>query len=70
MRFVVGLRRVGAHACERALDRGAVALALHLLEPAALLLFDLGADAQRRRRRFVVAFEERVHADDHVPAAR
>ena len=36
-----------------------VAFALHLVEPAALLLFDLGTDAQDRRRRLVVALEER-----------
>ena len=43
-----------------------VALALDLVEPAALFLFDLGADAQDRRRRLVVAFEESVDADHHV----
>src|SRR5262249_33432254 len=64
----LGVGGFGADARERAGDRVVVAFAPHLFEPAALLLLDLRTDAQRRRRRFVVAFEEAVHADDDVPA--
>ena len=63
-----GVCRLGAHPREGAGDRVVVALPAHLVEAAALFLLDLGPDAQDRRRRLVVAFEERVHADDDVAA--